>query len=167
MEITFYLWLPLMYLAIDGWRLGYRYCFRRVTACWTTLFVSADTHLEYLPILGKSGTSLSHWSRWCLKVSVVSFFLFFSLGGILLNSLSTLLAGQLWILVLFFCLISLPSVFPGIYLDIILLLVPIQLDFRPIILCLIPSSCCPLYIMAYLSHLLSRLYRFRFFSLSW
>ena len=110
------------------------------------LFVSAGTHLEYLPILGRSGTSASHWSRWRLKVSVVSSFRFLNLGGRQLKSLSTLLAGQLWILVLFFCLISLPSVFPGIFLDIILLLVPIQLDFRPIILYLIPSSCCHPYI---------------------
>ena len=70
---------------------------------------SAATHLEYLPILGRSGTSFSQLSKCLLNVSVLVPVRFLNFGGMLLKTLSILLAGQLWIFVMSALFNLLPS----------------------------------------------------------
>ena len=125
--------------------------------------LSAATHFEYLPPRGRSGTPLSYWSSFFLKASVCNPLMFLISDGMQLKALSTLLAGQLCILLISFLVNLLPSTYPFITLDIIFLLLPDQFVFRFRIFCFISFICCQPYIIKYRSRLLSRLYIFSFF----
>ena len=127
----------------------------------------ADTHLAYLPHFGRSGISLSHLSRFALNVSVFTPVIFLRWLGMQLKARSILLAGLLKMLVISDLFNLLPSTWVGIPLLMILHPVPRQFVFKFNTFSLMFSICCQPNIIRYLSLLLSKLYIFNFFNLSW